>query len=153
MDAEKLSIWWWLKLGLNSSLILLVICLGFTGRMVVSSSGFIFGQLLVILGAVINLYHYAILKRAAGGLQHPGQLVTRGGLLPWVRHPMYLGEMLLIIGLVLMAWHWIALLLALCSIIFMVILCRSEDDAMGRLFPDEHAIWKKKSRMLIPFVF
>ncbi|WOO42299.1 methyltransferase family protein [Rubellicoccus peritrichatus] len=153
MQTEKLSIWWWLKLVLNTLLIGIVIYLGLSGDIEPSSFLVLMGQFLVLFGAVVNLSHYLILKRAAGGLQRPGQLVTRGGLLPWVRHPMYFGEVFLVVGLVMISAHWIALLLAVISITSMVMLCQSEDQAMARRFPDQHNAWKRHSRMLVPFVF
>lgn len=152
MGNEKLSIWWWLKLVLNALLIGIVIYLGLSGASV-ETPMLITGQILVFLGAVTNLTHYFILKRSAGGLQRPDQLVTTGGLLPWVRHPMYFGEIFLVIGLVFIVGNWFGVLIALCSIASMVVLCQTEDKAMAIRFPESHESWKKRSRMLVPFVF
>ena len=56
-------------------------------------------QVLVISGAVIFFTHFTILKRANPLLNRPGRLVQNKGLFRWIRHPMYMGEMLLDLGL------------------------------------------------------
>ena len=57
------------------------------------------GQTVALLGGLIHLYHYLLLKRANKGLDPPQNLVTKGGLFPWLRHPMYLGDLLILSGL------------------------------------------------------
>jgi len=111
------------------------------------------GQGLVWVGAAINLIHFAILKRAIGGLQNPVQLVVRGGFFPRVRHPMYLGEIMLAAGFVLLIGQWTAALLGLVYLACMSRLCVFEDRQLREAFPEGFEAWRETSWRLAPGIW
>lgn len=142
MGNERLSFWWWLKLALNAFLVLCVLRQGLQGMTPEGVRGTL-GQVLVGLGAGINLYHYRILRLAAGPLQRPAKLVTTGGLLPYLRHPMYFGEAILVVGLVIIGGSLLMAFVAAVSLTAMYLLCHAEDKAMAHRFPDTFSAWAK----------
>lgn len=100
-------------------------------------------------GGALNLWHYRLLK-AVGNAEAPDRLMTKGGLWPWIRHPMYFGELLLMTGLTLMI-GLAATPVWLVSIVCLVTLAKVEDAAMARRFPEMHAAWSKRSGLIVPF--
>lgn len=109
------------------------------------------GQALVAAGALISLGHYALLKRSARGrLDAPEVLVTRGGLFGRVRHPMYLGDVLLANGLVLLHPDAIGLMLLMVIAGSVEVLSRREDASLAARFPGEHAAWRARTWRLWP---
>jgi protein-S-isoprenylcysteine O-methyltransferase Ste14 len=110
-------------------------------------------SLLILIGAALELGHYAILKRKAGNLKKPPLLVREGGLYGRARHPMYLGDMAMILGFFLLTADWIAFLIALVALLAATRLAALEDQALALRFPEEHAEWKSRTGRLIPRIF
>lgn len=106
-------------------------------------------QVLAVAGGLLTLWHYRFLS-AARATGRAGQLVTRGGLFYCVRHPMYLGDCLLYLGLFLLAPHPVTALIAAVGIAALVAQSRAEDAYMAGLFPDEFAAWHARSGLLLP---
>ena len=85
-------------------------------------------------------------------LQKEHRLIT-DGLYRYVRHPRYLGGMVLGIGLSLLFRSWIGL--ALTSVFVFIVLFRIKDEEalMQRAFGADWADYCKKSWRLVPFIF
>lgn len=107
-------------------------------------------QLLVLTGGAVFFVHYLLLKRLRTPLDQPPSLITHGGLFPLVRHPMYLGDALMDLGLALLAGSWLSVaLLGLC----LWALRRQaivEDRHLAERFPEEHRQWRSRSGLLVP---
>ena len=77
-------------------------------------------------------------------------LVTTG---PYrrVRHPIYSGIILAMVGTaVAVSWYWlIAVALAGTYFVYSAVM---EERYMSRLFPDAYPVYKRSTKMLIPFV-
>ena len=154
MHIAGLSVWWWLKTAVDALLVGALILAGLCGE-AWAVPGWLLtaGQLLVFLGAAINLWHYAILKKQAHYLGKPDKLVTSGGLFRMVRHPMYLGELLLVTGLTLMLWAWWAVMLWGLFTVSVLRLVRIEDDQMAGVFGDDHRAWVQRTRLMLPWLW
>ena len=89
--------WWRVKVGCGAGLIacLFIHYLGDAPPPAIPRA---LSQLLVVAGGITTLWHAGILGKAEAG-----QLVTGGGLFRWVRHPMYSGDVVLYLGLALLA--------------------------------------------------
>lgn len=74
------------------------------------------------------------------------------GVFRYIRHPNYLGEMMIYGSFALMVWHWIPAVVLACiwSLVFAVNMLNKE-RSMAR-YP-EWAAYKKRSYWLIPFIF
>ncbi len=151
----RVSIWWFLKTGLSAGLILYALATLLLRPLYppLFAAPDLAGQATAILGGCIHLWHYAILKRNLLNLQNPKTLVTRGGLFSRIRHPMYLGDLLLMLGFFLLTRDWVALVLAIGGLFSLGRLCRAEDRRLAGLFPKEHAEWKKGTKTLIPWIW
>ena len=80
---------------------------------------------------------------------HPG-LITNG-LFALSRNPNYFGELLIYLGMALLALHWLPLvMLGLFVTVYWYPSMRKKDRSLSR-YP-EFAEWKKQSRLFIPFL-
>ena len=149
-----MSIWWAGKIAAGLALVLLpFVSLIFDGPAPVIPPRLGFGASMGALGSLVHLAHYVLLRRKAGPLGRPRQLVTEGGLLPFVRHPMYLGDGVAILGFGLLWPSALALAIAGLGLGCVLLQALREDRQLARDFPDAHAAWKERSRLLVPFVF
>jgi len=78
-------------------------------------------------------------------------LVTSGPY-HFVRHPIYSGLLLAILGTVL-ATDWALLVVLVIVGVFFIYSATTEEQRMTKLFPKDYAAYKAASKMLIPFVF
>jgi len=84
-------------------------------------------------------------------LRQGHELVTSGPY-AYVRHPIYTGIMLAMIGSALaigLAW----LLLFAISFVYFLLSARTEEKMMVAQFPDAYPAYRRRTKMLIPFVF
>lgn len=110
-------------------------------------------QILVIGGVTLGLSQYLTLKRFNRGLAVPQQLVTDRGLFRWVRHPMYLGDLVVLTGLCLLVNRWWALPIWGGSLCCVLLLCRHEDHYLLNLFPEQYTTYMRHSARVIPLIW
>jgi protein-S-isoprenylcysteine O-methyltransferase Ste14 len=81
------------------------------------------------------------------------QTVNTSGLYGWVRHPSYLGLLLVFLAVGLHARHWLAFAFALipttAALLYRI---HVEEAALNLAFGDEYAAYSKRTKRLIPFV-
>jgi protein-S-isoprenylcysteine O-methyltransferase Ste14 len=82
--------------------------------------------------------------------EHP-ELVTSGPY-KFVRHPIYTGMLLAMIGSSLIDGVWWLLFLVLFGAYF-IYSAKREEKIMTKQFPNEYPAYIKKTKMLIPFIF
>ena len=95
----------------------------------------------VMMAADVQKYITLQLKRG---------LIT-SGMFKWVRHPNYLGEMMIYGSLAMLAWHWIPLLVLLYYWLVMFSTNMVMKEASMSRYP-EWAAYKKCSWWLLPFI-
>ena len=110
----------------------------------------ILSQVLVISGAVIFFTHFIILKRANPLLNRPGRLVQNKGLFRWIRHPMYLGEILLDIGLASFCFNPLSILVLVAALIVLVKQALHEDHLLSDRFGMPFENWAHHSSLIFP---
>ncbi len=124
--------------------------IGGTGRIIVLP--YWVGQLLVIGGCVIHLFHYSVLRRQLSDLERPEHLVVSGGLFRWIRHPMYSGDILTMSGFLLMWSPPFAFVVwgigTVCAILQAVV----EDRGLRARFPEVHRQWSAQAGLLVPWL-
>lgn len=109
-------------------------------------------QLGVLMGAGLHVGHYWLLRRAAGLLHQPDQLLTDRALYRWIRHPMYLGDLMVAICLAILLEPLDWLLAGACAVAI-VAQCAVEDRLMARSFGAQFDAWSQSSWRLIPYVW
>lgn len=145
-----ISVFWPLKLVLSLAIILSACVAVFQTD--VPTVRWLCAVGLILTGACTELAHYRILKKTVGPLGKPEKLNTTGGLFSFVRHPMYLGDLVMLFGFTLLAATALIAGLYLAFLPVLILLCRSEDRMMEAQFRDDFRAWKKRSAMLIPFL-
>jgi Isoprenylcysteine carboxyl methyltransferase (ICMT) family len=84
-------------------------------------------------------------------LRQGHELVTSGPY-AYVRHPIYTGIMLAMLGSALtVGIQWLALFLLYFA--YFLFSARTEEKTMLEQFPDTYPAYRRRTRMLIPFVF
>ena len=84
-------------------------------------------------------------------LKEDRKLVQKGPY-KYIRHPIYSGMLLAMVGTILVAGPWWLVICALCSAYFFYSAV-AEERTLTKEFPTEYPVYKKSTKMLIPFVF
>ncbi|UCH47401.1 MAG: DUF1295 domain-containing protein [Betaproteobacteria bacterium] len=108
---------------------------------------------LVVAGGSVFLYHYYLIKRQNQLLDHADHLVTKGGLFRYVRHPMYLGDILMFTGFTLLAPSLATLSILALAVYALVRQAIAEDRYLSQLHKTQHGSWIKSTKLLFPTVF
>lgn len=83
----------------------------------------------------------------------PDHQLIQSGPYAWVRHPMYLGWWVSVLGLVLIYRTWIVLGLLIMSLIIFYRRARLEESVLAEKFGDEWKSYVARSKCLIPFIY
>jgi len=74
-------------------------------------------------------------------------------LYKYVRHPIYTGALVMIVGVMLNDGHLSSLILFVLIFIGFWLKAREEEKLLTKHFPQEYPAYKKRTKMLIPFIF
>jgi protein-S-isoprenylcysteine O-methyltransferase Ste14 len=80
----------------------------------------------------------------------PDQSLTTGGIYAYIRHPIYAGDILLLIGLelALNSWLVLAVLVPLAVVVRQVL---TEESLLSNVFPGYES-YRKRTKRFIPFI-
>jgi protein-S-isoprenylcysteine O-methyltransferase Ste14 len=113
------------------------------------------GSLLAIAGAAI-VYRSRIELGAAWSLApraDPGTGLVTTGTYRLVRHPIYLGFVLLALGQALAFGSWPALVIVMAGVApTFAWRARTEEKLLRRTFGERYAVYQQRARMVIPYV-
>ena len=79
--------------------------------------------------------------------------LMRSGLNAYVRHPLYFGFLLFVIGFFLVSPNWKNLVCAAITILYLVVGALLEERKLIDEFGQEYANYRKEVKMLIPWIF
>ncbi|HED66960.1 MAG TPA: isoprenylcysteine carboxylmethyltransferase family protein [Planctomycetes bacterium] len=120
---------------------LLVIVLAFLGRP--TPEMFWIGTVFATLGMLVRLW--------ASGFVMKNEVLATSGPYGYVRHPLYVGNILICIGFCFACglwWSWIVS--ALFLLLFYPETIRYEDEKLHRYFGEDWERWSSRTRALIP---
>lgn len=145
---------WFTKVGIAFLLIahLVVDTLGGLGPLRLDLHALLAGQITVAVGGLMVIVHHAVLRSRAKSIANPTALVTSGGLFGVIRHPMYLGDFVVIAGLALMAPSWISVAVVPVAFMALLHLARHDDALMAERFPNDFEAYRQRTSRLVPYV-
>jgi protein-S-isoprenylcysteine O-methyltransferase Ste14 len=79
--------------------------------------------------------------------------LLRSGLNAYVRHPLYFGFLLFVIGFFLVSPNWKNLVFAVITILYLIVGTLLEERKLIDEFGQEYVNYRKEVKMLIPWVF
>jgi len=80
------------------------------------------------------------------------QLVT-SGIFHYIRHPLYSSLLLLTWGIFFKSLHWLGVILAITSSVFLFMTARADEMECMRYFGSAYAEYMQKTKRFIPFLF
>ena len=140
--------------------LLLGLLAGALWRLPAVSSGLVsaLGGLMVLGGFVLALWAIADFARAARTLPQVSPEATRGaqlvqvGLYDHIRHPIYSGVLLAVLGSALGHGHWASWVLALVLLVFFWVKSRFEESLLCQAYPD-YANYMTRTGRFLPRLF
>lgn len=143
--------WWLVKVAAGLLLVAqLALVLGFGHPVERLAVPVVAGQVIAVAGGLVSLAHYGLLKSSSPDISRPGALVTSRGLYRLIRHPMYLGDLVLMLGLALMCASVLAGACVVVGGYALVRLARAEDSMLRERFPREFAAYAARTRLIVP---
>jgi protein-S-isoprenylcysteine O-methyltransferase Ste14 len=112
------------------------------------------GLLLTVGGLAFALWARVHLGRNWSGVVtvKENHELIRTGPYGWVRHPIYTGVLLSILGTAVVLAEWRGLLAFGCLTIAFLVKLRREEQIMGETFPDEYPRYRAEVPALVPFI-
>lgn len=111
----------------------------------------IFSALLIVAGSAYAFYALAFLGKSFSVMPEARRLVT-GGPFAWMRHPVYFGEEVALIGIMLQFQQPWSLMLILVQAAFQVGRMTYEERILSETFPD-YVPYRARTARLIPGVY
>lgn len=116
---------------------------------------FIVGLGMILVGGVIRLIAIATLKRNFSGALRirKGHTLVKTGIYHWIRHPAYLGAIILFLGIPVMVSSLLGFLVMLLLVPYLIHRTKLEERMLIERFGAEYEGYMKHSKRLIPFVY
>ena len=111
----------------------------------------IFSALLILVGSLYSIYALSFLGRSFSVLPEARRLVTSGPF-SWMRHPVYFGEEIALIGVMLQFKQPWSLLLIVVQFGFQIARMAYEENILADVFPD-YSSYKARTARLIPGLY
>lgn len=111
------------------------------------------GAALTVAGVTFAIWARAYLGRNWGmpqTLKENPDLIT-GGPYAYVRHPIYSGVILAMLGSACINWWWG--MVALCAAVYFIWSAVREERLMLAQFGEQYRAYKARTKMLVPFIF
>jgi len=143
-------LWWRVKIAAGAALIALLFG-HFVFDLPAADASFPreVAQLLAVAGGLFTIWHHRILAMAVEE-GCPTRLVNTGGCYPFIRHPMYLGDLVLYLGLALLVPALVTAVLAAVGAVALMLQARAEDRYLARHYGDAFDRWRRNSGLLLP---
>jgi protein-S-isoprenylcysteine O-methyltransferase Ste14 len=120
------------------------------------------GLALVIIGGYLRMKARLILRKKAGfdNLVSTSRLqivedqkLVKDGPYKYIRHPLYLGEILRNLGIVSIFSSGYGILLVLIGTILLLFRINMEEDMLTEAFGSEYSDYKRATKRLIPYIY
>jgi protein-S-isoprenylcysteine O-methyltransferase Ste14 len=153
---------WWEKVGKIVVFFLFLACFGYFLPINPLTYSFIpkleflriLSTIIVFFGIVISIIaRKTIATNWSANIEFKkGHELITTGIYSYVRHPIYTGILLMLIGTFLFTGTLSAILLFLIILFFVLYKIRQEEELLIKHFPKEYPIYRKRAKSLIPFI-
>jgi protein-S-isoprenylcysteine O-methyltransferase Ste14 len=145
------------KLGKTVVLLLLILQTLFLNILPLSSDPArlrLIGTIIYFIGLLIAIIGRLQLGRNWANLEDyqvlPGQSLIQTGIYKYIRHPIYIGDVLLLLGLELALNSWLVLGVVV-LFLYVILQARKEENILANAFPG-YANYRKRTKMFIPYI-
>jgi protein-S-isoprenylcysteine O-methyltransferase Ste14 len=116
---------------------------------------FVIGLGMVLVGLGIRFLAIATLRRNFSGALRirEGHTLTRNGIYRWVRHPAYLGAIILLLGIPVMLSSILGFLVMFLLVPLLLHRIKLEERMLIERFGAEYEDYIKSSKKIIPFLY
>ncbi len=142
--------WWCIKVVCGSLLIGGVLLKFIYSLQATWEPPILFGQGFTLLGFLMVFYHYLLLKRHNKNIEAPTVLITDQGLYRFIRHPMYLADLIWMLGLFLVFANPFSLLLFIFGAFALLKQAKEEDLFLQARFAQVYEQWRARTKLLVP---
>ena len=113
------------------------------------------GSVLIVIGGSISLVAAVTLRLHYSStlvIREDHQLITHG-IFRFVRHPIYLGTLMVMIGLPVFVWSLYGTLIMSALVPVFLNRIRMEEKLLTEEFGDAYRMYKEATRKIIPFIY
>ncbi|MBI1785825.1 isoprenylcysteine carboxylmethyltransferase family protein [Candidatus Sumerlaeota bacterium] len=148
----------WLLAGNQSALLLgfLASVYFFPFRISNAQAAFRIGILLMVSGSLVRRHCFKMLGNSFTGrvIVREGQMVVERGLYRWIRHPSYLGGIIMFSGIGAALGDWISLgILVLLPLPFFLLRITVEEQALVATIGKPYLDYMARTKRIVPFVY
>jgi protein-S-isoprenylcysteine O-methyltransferase Ste14 len=113
------------------------------------------GVALFLVGGALRLWPVFVLGRRFSGLVaiQPGHTLVTSGIYGVIRHPSYLGVLVMLLGWGLAFRSWVGVLLTALILLPLVARIRAEERLLRTQFGDEYDAYRARTSRLIPGLY
>ena len=110
-------------------------------------------QTLIVVGGLSGLFHYRKLESFSCRFAQPDILVTDQALYRFIRHPMYFSDSFVCMGLFLLFPTIPSVFVLALGTVALIRQSKEEDRYLAQRFNQEFTRWKKRTKLIIPFIY
>jgi len=155
-SSDKRSLWW--LYGLITLGYALSFSIGATtvGRIHDWNTFFVIGMVLFFIGFIIRIHSFLILKQyfTYTVAKVENHKIIQTGLYKFIRHPGYLGQLIIFIGISTSISNWLSILVMMIPITFGYLYrIKVEEKFMFEQLGEDYFNYKERTKRLIPMIY
>ena len=126
------------------------------GRIYYWNTFFAIGMALVVIGLIIRIHSILTLNQyfTYSVAKVENHKIIETGLYKWIRHPGYLGQLIIFIGIPVSFSNWVAVILMMTPILIGYInRIKVEERFMAEQIGQKYIVYQKRTKKLIPMIW
>jgi protein-S-isoprenylcysteine O-methyltransferase Ste14 len=155
-SKDKGSLWW--LYGLITVGYVLSFAIGATkiGRIYAWNTFFAIGMALFVIGLLIRIYSILTLKQyfTYSVAKVENHKIIETGLYKFIRHPGYLGQLIIFIGISASISNWLSMLLMMIPVLLGYLYrIKVEEKFMTAQFGEDYKNYQERTKRIIPMIY
>ncbi len=155
-SSDKSSLWW--LYGLITLGYALSFAVGATkmGRVYYWNTFFVIGMALFVIGLMIRMHSLLTLKQyfTYSVVKVENHKIIETGLYKFIRHPGYLGQLIIFIGISISISNWLSILLMMIPVtVGYLYRIKVEERFMTEQFGEDYKKYQERTKRIIPMLY